>query len=370
MRARALIVLVLLSLVAAPTLGAQARWRLQELYRVGDADEGLGSFNNIRDFQLDARNQLWVLDFQTRTLRLFGADGTPIKELARRGQGPGEIANANGFRPTPDGRMVMRDHSNARFNVYAADGTPLPSVTAMSYGYGYLWDAAFDGQGRLVEMATVRKGEEYERALLRWSTDFARADTMNLPATACSPLPPPRNGIRGRQGFAGYPFEPRLAWTIDADGAFWCANTDEYRIRRFAFGATAHDRELTLPNQPRIPIPNAERDSAIRALEEFLTRIGGATDPWDKGSVKRDIGPLQGFTADDQGRLWVLRELPGRRFEFDVWDRAGRRIAVVPVQARRSFAPIYRIRGDRLALLTQDDDDVPVVVVHRIVATP
>lgn len=370
MRAAALTLLASLSFGAAPVVEAQARWRLQELYRVGDAEEGLGSFNNVRDFQLDASNQLWVLDFQTRSLRLFGADGAPLKELARRGQGPGEISNANGFRPAPDGRMVMRDHSNARFNVYARDGSPLPSVTAMSYGYGYLWDAAFDRQGRLVELATVRKGEEYVRALLRWSADFARADTMNLPATACSELPPPRNGIRGRQGFAGYPFEPRIIWSIDGDGAFWCANTDEYRIRRIPFGAASHDRELTLANLPRIPIPNAERDSAIRALEEFLTRIGGATDPWDKGSVKRDIGPLQGFTADDQGRLWVLRELPGRRFEFDVWDRSGRRLAVVPVQTRRSFSPIVRIRGDRLALLTLDDDDVPVIVVHRIAVQP
>lgn len=370
MRAAALTLLASLTLGAAPPLEAQARWRLQELYRVGDAEEGLGSFNNIRDFQLDASNQLWVLDFQTRTLRLFAADGTPIKELARRGQGPGEIANANGFRPAPDGRMVMRDYSNARFNIYGRDGAPLPSVTAISSGYGYLWDAAFDRQGRLVELATVRRGESFERVLLRWNVDLARADTMNLPATACSQLPPPRNGIRGQQGFAGYPFEPRIIWTIDGDGAFWCAHTDEYRIRRIAFGASTHDRELTLPNLPRIPIPTAERDSAIRALEEFLTRIGGAADPWDKGSIKRDIGPLQGFTADDQGRLWALRELPGGRFEFDVWDRAGRRIAVVPVRTRRSFFPIVRIRGDRLGLLTLDEDDVPVIVVHRILTVP
>lgn len=352
--------------VAMP-LEAQARWRLQEVARVGGADEGLASFNGIRDVQIDGEGRIWVLDFQMQSLRLFAADGTPIRELARKGKGPGELANANGFRRAPDGRMIVRDHSNARLAVYAPDGSVLTHHTAISSGYGYRWDAAVDGQGRLIEIMTVRRGEEFTRALVRHAADFSGADTLELPTT-CSDLPPPKAGIRGRNGFVSFPLEPRVVATLAEDGAFWCANTDEYRLRRFTPGRSAHDREL-VRTVPRVPVPAAERDSLIRGTEAFLERIGGAVEPWDKGSVRRDRGALLGFEGDDQGRLWVMRELAGGRFEFDVWDAAGRHVATLPVTTRREYMPLFRVRGDRLVIVTPDEDDLPTIFVYRILTS-
>lgn len=364
-----LVAAVALMVATNRSLDAQAQWRLQELFRLGGADEGLASFNDIRDFELDARGQVWVLDFQTQTLRLFGADGSPIRQLARKGRGPGELTNANGIRRAPDGRMVLRDHSNNRFTVFAADGSALPSVAMQSFGYGYVWEAAFDAESRLVEIMTVRRDTSYKQALVRHSRDFARADTMFLPER-CGDLPPPRMGVRGRRGFAGIPYEPRLAFSVGTDGSFWCAHTDEYSLKRMPFGGSAVDRSLTLTNLARIPIAAAERDSALVAFDSFMVRIGGATDPFDRGSIKRDRGQLIGFVPDDVGRMWVLRQLPSRRYEFDVWDVAGsRRLAVVPVQASAGAFPRIRVRGDRLAILAFDDDDLPVIVVYRILGS-
>ncbi len=359
--------IAVLSVSLTSSVQAQARWQLQELFRLGGADEGLASFNDIRDFQLDALGQVWVLDFQTQSLRLFGADGDPLRELARKGRGPGELQNANGIRRASDGRMVLRDHSNNRFAIFAADGSALPSVSMQSFGFGYLWEAAFDAESRLTELMTVRRDTSYTQALVRHSRDFARADTMFLPER-CGDLPPPRPGVRGRRGFAGIPFEPRIIFTVGADGAFWCANTDEYSLHRVPFGARTADRSLTLTNLPRIPITAAERDSALNAFEGFLTRIGGATDPFDRSSIKRDRGPLIGFVPDDAGRMWVLRQLQNRRFELDVWDvAAGRRVAVAPLESATGSFPRIRVRGDRLAILALDEDELPVIVVYRIV---
>lgn len=360
-----LVALTALGTLATPSFSeAQARWRLQEVARIGGGDEGLASFSDIRDFQLDDEGRVWVLDFQTQSLRLFAADGTPVREIARKGKGPGEITNTNGIRRAPDGRMIMRDHSNGRLAIFAADGRSAGHHLMQSFGYGYRWDAVVDAQGRLHEIATVRRGEEYERAVLRHAPGFATADTSEAPQTqACSDLPAPPPAIRGKEGFAGMPFEPGIIMNFAADGAYWCGNTDEYRIRRFAFGAKSHDRELAL-TLPRTPIPAAARDSAIKGVEAFLVKIGGAVEPWDKGAVRRDRGQLRWFESDDHNRMWVLRETPSKQSELDVWDTQGKRIAVIPVDMRGST--LFRIRGDRLALVTLDEDDLPTIVVYRI----
>lgn len=350
--------------MATAVAGAQPRWRVTELARIGGDDEGLASFNNIRDLQIGVDGRIWVLDFQLQSLRLFDAEGAPVKEVARKGAGPGELSGANGFRVGPDGRMVARDHANGRLSFYAASGEYDGQVIMPSSGYGFRWDAAVDRQGRLHHVARIRTGNEFARAVLRHSLDYARADTADLPST-CSDLPPPAEGVRARNGFIGLPFEPRIMWVLAEDGSVWCANTDEYRIRRFAFGAKAHDRELHVV-VPRIPISASARDSAIVGVERFLERAGGVVGDFDKGKIRRDRGALLWFESDDQDRLWVMRETPAGEVELDVWDATGRRIGVVPVGPRRTVNTLYRVRGDRLAMVRLDEDDLPTIVVYRV----
>lgn len=362
MRRRLLLLLAQLLLVAP--VDAQTRWRLVEVARVGGADEGLASFNEIIDLQLSDDGKLWVLDRQSQSLRLFAADGTPIREVARRGRGPGELSNANGVRRGADGRIWVRDHSNQRIVAFAPDGSVREQVMAPSFGYGWRWDGVVDGDGQMLEMIGVQRGEERVGMLQRRSADGARADTVAMPGT-CSELPKPVSAIRGRSGFATRPFAPRYMTVIAADGAVWCAHSDEYSVRRFAFGAARHDRQLTL-SAPRVPIPRAERDTAIAQMQRTLIRIGGAVEPWDPSSVPRDRGALRWFEEDDTGRLWVLRQRPDQRFEFDVWDRVGRRIAIVDAPPLNDYFPLYRIVNGRLVAVILDEDELPVVVIFQI----
>lgn len=361
------LLLLLLALAGgADAAAAQARWRLAELARIGGGDEGLGSFNDIRDLQLDAKGQVWVLDFQAKSLRLFGADGAPIREVARAGRGPGEIANSNGIRGTADGRMILRDHSNRWLAIYSSDGKFVEQKPFASFSYGYRIDAGVDRQGRFHELTWQRVDTAQRRIIVRTAPDFSKNDTVTAPLpTACSPLPVPPNGIRGKNGFAAVPLAPRQIQTFGANGTFWCASTDEYRLRRFQFGAATHDLEIRL-DVPRIAVPAAERDSLIAGTEAFLQRIGGAVEPWDRSKVARDRGALLGFEADDRDRLWVMREQPGGKAELDVWE-AGKRIATLaPGFPARSF-PLMRVRGDRLAIVLLDEDDLPTIFVYRIV---
>lgn len=359
-----LVVALTASIAHATIVDAQPRWTATEVARIGGSDEGLASFNAIRDVQIGIDGRIWVLDFQAQSLRLFGADGAPVKEVARKGAGPGELANSNGFRIGPDGRVVARDHSNGRLSFYSAAGEHVGQQMMPSSGYGFRWDAAIDPQGRLSHVSTVPRGGEYARVMLRHAADYMSADTVDLP-TACSDLPPPSEGLRARNGFISLPFEPRMLWALTPMGTVWCANTDEYRIRRFSFGSKTHDREVHA-EVARIPISAAARDSAIAGVEQFLERAGGLVGSFDKGAIRRDRGQVLAFEGDDQGRLWVMRETPAGQVELDIWDASGRHIGILPIGPRKSVNTLYRVRGDRLAIIKLDEDDLPTIHVYRV----
>lgn len=359
------IAIALVTVSAPLDLAAQARWRLQEIARVGGSDEGLASFNDIRDLQLDDKGQLWVLDFQLSSLRLFGADGRPIKEVARRGAGPGELGRTNGFRPLPDGRLVARDYSNRRWTLFAPDGSFASQARGDFTSYGYRWEAGVDREGRVVEQTSVRRGDSGALVLVRWSADFTRADTTEFP-TGCVDGEMPPSGIEGKSGFVGIPFAPRVVSTLSPTGALWCASTDGYVVRRIPFGANAADRELKR-TVPRVPIARAVRDSAIAAVQEFLVKIGGPVKPWNPATVARDRGPIVALETDEQDRLWVLRETPQGPLELDVWDARGAHVASLPVPLTYQYSPLFRIRGDRIAMVVLDADDLPTIVMARIV---
>jgi hypothetical protein len=356
-----------LLLITAIPLDAQERWRLEEIARIGGADEGLASFNDIRDLQLDAKGQVWVLDFQAKSLRLFAPDGKPVREVARSGRGPGEIANSNGFRALPAGGMILRDHSNPVLNIFDADGKFVRLHPFPSFSFGWRLDAGVDAQGRFHEITTQRVDTVRRRIIVRTAADFAHNDTIAAPTgDMCSPLPPPPAAIRGQRGFAGIPFSPQMIQTFAQSGALWCASTGEYRVRRIPFGAAVHDLEVRL-DAPRIPIPPAERAAAIAGVDSFLTRIGGALEPFDKDKVPRDRGALMAIVTDERDNLWAIRETPAGPAEFDVWDARGRRVAVVAPGFKVPGFPLMRVFGDRLAIVLTDADDLPTIVVYRIV---
>ena len=104
-----------LAVALAARAEAQPRWRLVEELRIGGADSGAASLNDVRDIALGARGQIYVFDYQAQEIRLFDAGGKFVRLVGRKGAGPGEFTQPNGIRTAPDGSLWVNDHSNARF---------------------------------------------------------------------------------------------------------------------------------------------------------------------------------------------------------------------------------------------------------------
>lgn len=359
-----------LTTLCTAQLGAQPRWRLVEELRIGGTEEGPGSFNEIRDIAVDSKGRVFVLDYQTEEIRLFGADGKFIRLVGRKGAGPGEYRQPNGIRLAPDGTLWVNDHRNARYTVFTAEGEFAKQVLATPWGWGYRWDGAFDQQGRLMETVSVRTpgAQSSSRVVRRYDVAKARFDSLPIPA--CFTTGAYQDwSVQWKAGTSSgvfsVPFAPLALAHFTPTGAWLCAMGDEYRVRLLRLEGGATISEIKSSSAP-IAIPQAVRDSVLALLYKPPSPIPPGT--LDESRVPKNFPRIEEVDVDDEGRIWVRRRVVGG-LAFDVWSFNGVQLATInaPV-AFEKFRPLY-IRNNRLYVVVGDSDGVPLVVRYAIVRT-
>ncbi len=373
--ARAALVSVLM--VMPFVLPAQQTWQLVEDLRIGGDASDMTIFTDIRGVVAGSQGHIFVLDARPQEIRIFDRTGKFVALAARKGQGPGEIANGNGLLLHRDAVWV-NDPSNGRWSVYsAADGKYLRQVTIPVNSYGYIWEAGVDAEGRILDkMSAVTdridpatKRPAYEQRIRRVRTDGTIADTV--PGPSCSPRNPP-----GKTAFTGstpgggntgmtIPFLPRTLVAFDGANGYWCAPSDEYVLvhRSLATGDTLH---TVRKPYTRVPVTKEQRDEAIADARRTLARHKDIDADY---SLIPTVQPVfQRLDVDDKRQLWARRTTaPGSPAAIDVYDITGKHIAVVTTTIPlRTYVPVH-IQGDFVYGSALDEDDVQYVVRARIV---
>lgn len=95
----------------------------------------LGSFDaflvNGTDVELDASDQLWVVDYSANEARLFTSDGVLVDAFGGPGTGPGEFNGLQGIAIGLDGSIYIADESNGRVQRF---GDPITSDVDLPIG--------------------------------------------------------------------------------------------------------------------------------------------------------------------------------------------------------------------------------------------
>ena len=71
-------------------------------------------FGDIRGIQAASDGTMYVLDYQAVEVRAYGPDGQYLRTIARRGEGAGEIMEANGIFLSGDTLLWMHDYGQGR----------------------------------------------------------------------------------------------------------------------------------------------------------------------------------------------------------------------------------------------------------------
>lgn len=362
-------VTIMLTVCLPKLLASQQHWHLIEDLRIGGAEDGPTSFNDVRDIAVDAKGQIFILDFKTQEIRLFDPTGKFVRLVGRTGAGPGEFNEPNGIVLAPDGTLWVNDYNNARFDIFKGDGSFARQMLVPGWGYGWRWGSTFDHQGRLMEVIPIRPTASSPRSsgVRRFDPKTAKWDTLKLPACFPSKGGPGQWSWSYRTanggGIISVPFAPSVTYQVNPTSAAWCGSGTEYHITQLELGTGRTLTEIVRPATP-VPIPTKVRDSALVSLRERAAKLPAGTI--DLSMVPQNYPIFSAFTVDDQDRLWAFRRSPGGGIAIDVWTRSGVQVATMAFPSAVQVWDTKVIRGNKFYGLILDEDGVPFVVRYRV----
>lgn len=366
-------------------VAATAVRTLVEEMRIAPALDDTTLFTNVFEFDVDAAGRIWVYDFSSHRIFLFGSDGALIRTVGRQGAGPGEFAQGNGMIALADTGLAVWDSRNARVSFFSNSGefrTSWRTPAGFSTSNGLITDRS--GAFWLRRPVTPpREGEILGRmGLVRLGPDGALSDSMAPPD-----LPVPREvylavSSDGRsRSSTSNSFAPNYHWQWHPDGYFVVAHggTFEIILARREGTPVVIRRGL-----PPVPIEPDERSDE----QERITWSMRRTQPgwtWSGPAIPETKAPLtQLFVARD-GRIWARVAAPSERVpdaELDeprengppisrfrspvVWEvfaPDGTFLGRIPFPPRTT---LMEADANTVWALGRDENDLPAIVRFRI----
>jgi hypothetical protein len=345
---------------------------------------------------------------QPGVIRHFDSAGRFVRNIGRRGDGPGEFGSpagegesrpagsggrVNGISYLPDARMAVWNDWRG-IHVFDADGKyittwALPRGSPRrSHGEG-----AADASGRLFTVVDVDNpffpdslGSDGMRhrtpALVQTTADGTVVDTLvRLPITRGRMIEHTLKVTfgttsRSRTVFQSIPFEP-YGYSVSARDGHWVyAQTDRYAFviaRRKPAPVIRVESDL-----PPVPVDPEEREFHRASLERSVRSVDGTRE------VRLEEIPAQkpyivGLRADYDSRIWVQLSQPGMKTiadssarwteetVFDVFRGDGEFFGRVRIPWNATFAASS---GTTLWLVHRDSLDVQTLVRYLMTRAP
>ena len=344
------------------TPASESRWT------VGALDgEDWEVFGSVTDLAFNDAGDLFVLDEQAARVVVFDRTGAYLRMIARKGEGPGELAEPRSIALLGDGRLAVFDRTRRSVQFFTQEGEYLAATSfdlqrGMPVSVG-AWRAdgsiLSDTETRMtstaegsMSMSLGSVGAETERSILRYGPD----GTREVRYVAWEPPPPTGEGasIEGRLQFTLSPiraFDPGLSFVALPDGRLAVVDSVDYRIKLVGPAGTVDDA-LERPVAPT-PVTGAIRDAE---RERRLAQLGGRTrfssviagrislpSDFDEqmNAARRttiegmtfaeEIPVIEDLSLDYEGRLWVERTgLPGEDGPIDLVTPDARYLGTIP----------------------------------------
>jgi hypothetical protein len=292
-------------------------------------------------------NCVYIAEDADSTIKVFDEDGRFLREIGRKGQGPGEFTRIFFLGFGPDGRLLVTDYQNRRTSFFGPEGDFLGSyqwTTNISIPYLVL-DGAYVAQESVHD-------EEGSRLFLK-TYDFEGNEIKSWLELV---TPPMRSITRAAAGGgiatfgASVPHARRSVLTGDQifQRIYHCVN-DAYLIEVYDSGGRLF-RKIGRPYE-RVPFTDADRTKIMDGLpqdrKEFQELYGDMPWPNVKAVTERML-------CDDRGCLWVatheVREENSRKLTaYDIFDADGFYDARVWLEAfpgKFASGKMYRFEED------------------------
>lgn len=371
-----------------PLWGESNRWILSEVLKIG-VQEGDPNymFGRLTGGAVLSDGSIVVADGMAQQLRFFRPDGHWEKTVGRAGAGPGEFGSRGlDVLVGPDDTLLVLDWEHQRANRMAPQGTWLDS-----WGFGVedgwmvrAWDDAATGRivTHMARMPGMEAGESdtLDFVVVRDLTG-EKGDTVGtVPASRT------RRVTGERMRFYLYAGEPQAS--LCSDNSVVTGRGDRYEIKRY--DPSGNLEQVVTLGRPNTPITQGDRTFLSERFKQIYLENGftperveellGAmhfTETYPafvtlqcgpRGSIwVQPARPVSALSEEEREEFWVGPDAEAAA-HFDVFDRQGRYLGVIPLPA--GFWPKGRFRGDHLFGRWTDSLGVEYVKVLEVDGLP
>ncbi|MEQ9570294.1 MAG: hypothetical protein RLN75_08910 [Longimicrobiales bacterium] len=338
--------------------------------RIGSLDgNGPDVFGDVRGIEADAHGDIYVLDYQAAEIRVFGPDGGYRRTLSRRGEGPGELGDANGIVLAGD-TLFAYDHSKwVMMGLDRTGGDEVVRYPTPVRSYGYMWSGARDDRGRFWKSTSHSDAPPTfpPEEGLNEGTSRVYLKVYDPATERYDSLPVGQRTYRSwvtRVGtgysMASIPFRASELTVVDPAGGFWTTASTAYRIARLDAGgdttlvieASVEPLPVTAADREAFVAPRAERGPEQERAARAMLDHAPETHP-----------VLATLFVSPDGDLWVERTTAADAPTlYDVFTRDGDYRGSMRLDFTISAYLHPRVRGEHLYALSPGELDEAYVV--------
>jgi hypothetical protein len=386
--------------VMLPAADRALAGRPADVFAIGAAEgQSWEMLSQVSQLTFDSRDNLYVLDQGNARVLMFDRSGRFVRQVGKKGDGPGEFQFPNGLAVRGDGSVLVMDVAHRSVSHFGPDGTFLrtyPYPEELGFPASQM---ALDPSGGVVINGRPRLRPDNPAASSTASQFIARLSLSATPnVTRLLEFPDytrtaSQSSGNRRMFIARMPeFTPPVLWGVLPDGGVAVSNSALYtlnltdasgrvvrliqrpvRVRR----TTEADREFA--RQRQRAMMNGRGQGAVRITINAGGGGGapprGADSPPSQQQVEAMLGDiefrdtiptLQGLTLAPSGKLWIERTAeklsdPG---PIDLVSARGEYLGTITGQRR----PLAISASGRAAYVERDELEIERVVVRQLPA--
>lgn len=290
-------------------------------------------FSQIRDIAVDEEENIYVLDLKEPHIKVFDRNGSYLRTLGRKGQGPGEIGMPTFISVTAKNEILVEDPMNRRLSYYSTDGSFIISVSTAKRT---ILQAKTDSLGNILGAGLNIEKQAFE--ISKFDPDYNYICSFGSDPVS-------------RDTEAYNPFKTPMRWTVLQNDHVMCGYPENYELQIFN------------PEGKTIKRIYKEYDPVEISQKEIAEAKKGMR-PGRRLEVPKHHSSFIRFTITDEGRIFIqTREITGdrERYYYDVFDRDGRYIAKIPLKMRPRIW-----KRNQLYTIEEDEEGYQIVKRYKV----
>jgi len=274
-------------------------------------------FSDPRDIDSDLQGNIYVLDYKEVTIKKYDSRGKHIKNIGRKGQGPGEFEMPRSFIVSDDGRIYVQDILSLEIEMLSADGDYLGAVNLKDRCY----EVFISPDGELVIGGkSYVEGKDKEVEYIYQVCKYDLQQKEFIPFYKQKQL----RYDRLSSGEISLEVPLYVRWNIDSGGRIYVGTANKYELN--VFSPQCQLLFKFIKDYEPFPVEKGLRESIFERLSSSRTPL----DSREYEEYLKFYPVFKSISVDEKDRVWVELFQPSKKdsqiqsTNFDIFSPEGK----------------------------------------------